>query len=374
MLETCRQCHPTATANLTGYLAHGDHTDRKNYPRLYWTYVLMTGLLVGVFGFFGVHTLLWLVRTLIVYYRDPSAFRDSKRLARREQDGKLFWRFRPVDRFCHFLVICSFLLLVFTGMPLKFSHTEWAQTLFDWVGGVSVAASLHRLGALITFFYFALHIASLVGPLWRMRASFRDDRGRFRVRKLLAVVFGPDSPAPNLQDLRDFWANLKWFLGRGPRPQFDRFTYWEKFDYLAVFWGVAIIGLSGLALWIPETATRILPGWTINVAQVIHSDEALLAAGFIFLFHFFNVHMRPERFPIDTVIFSGRISEHEMREERGRLYERLEKTGRLDEERAPAGWQEWRPIFVPIGMIAFGIGMALVVAIFWTMSSRMLGW
>ena len=31
-----------------------------------------------------------------------------------------------------------------------------------------------------------------------------------------------------------------------------------------------------------------MPGWVINIALIIHSDEALLAAGFIFTFHFFN--------------------------------------------------------------------------------------
>ncbi|MBW2456069.1 MAG: hypothetical protein JRI68_16240 [Deltaproteobacteria bacterium] len=373
-LKTCQQCHPTATTNLTGYLAHADHTDRENYPRLYWTFVTMTALLVGVFGFFGLHTLLWLIRSLVAYRRDPAAFREAKREARQEREGKLFWRFRPVDRFCHFLVIFSFLLLVFTGMPLKFSSSDWAQTVFHWVGGVSVAASLHRLGALITFFYFGLHVASLVALLWRHRGACRDDQGQFRFRKLLALVFGPDSPAPRLQDLRDFWAHLKWFVGRGPKPQFDRFTYWEKFDYLAVFWGVAIIGLSGLMLWFPEAATRILPGWAINVAQVVHSDEALLAAGFIFLFHFFNVHLRPERFPMDLVIFSGRMTEHEMLAERRRLHERLQANGTLDDARAPTGWHRWKPIFAPIGMTAFLIGMVLAIAIMWTMSTRMLGW
>ena len=99
---------------------------------------------------------------------------------------------------------------------------------------------------------------------------------------------------------------MKWFFGHGPRPQYGRWTYWEKFDYFAVFWGVAIIGSTGLLLWFPEFFTRLLPGWFINVATIIHSDEALLAVGFIFTIHFFNTHFRPEKFPMDTVIFTGR--------------------------------------------------------------------
>lgn len=43
---------------------------------------------------------------------------------------------------------------------------------------------------------------------------------------------------PRLQDFRGLIDNFKWFLGFGERLQFDRWTYWEKFDYLAVFWGI----------------------------------------------------------------------------------------------------------------------------------------
>ena len=89
-----------------------------------------------------------------------------------------------------------------------------------------------------------------------------------------------------------------------PRPRargrsYGRWTYWEKFDYFAVFWGIFVIGSTGLMLWFPELFTRFLPGWLINVATIIHTDEALLATGFIFTVHFFNTHLRPEKFPMD---------------------------------------------------------------------------
>jgi len=90
-------------------------------------------------------------------------------------------------------------------------------------------------------------------------------------------------------------------------------------------------------MWFPETFTRFLPGWAINIAHIIHSDEALLAAGFIFSIHFFNTHFRIEKFPMDTVIFSGRVSKNEMLHERRRWYDRLVAQGRLDEHGDPAG-------------------------------------
>ncbi|MCX7055116.1 MAG: hypothetical protein NTU56_13090, partial [Proteobacteria bacterium] len=102
----------------------------------------------------------------------------------------------------------------------------------------------------------------------------------------------------------------KYFLYQGPRPSLDRWSYWEKFDYLAVFWGVGMIGVSGLMLWYPDFFTKFLPGWALNAAYIIHSDEALLATGFIFLFHFFHTHLRPESFPMDPVIFTGSMPLH----------------------------------------------------------------
>ena len=370
-LATCRKCHEDAGPGFIGYMTHADHSDKENYPILYWAYIAMTSLLLGVFAFFGLHTLLWFVRSLVLWLRNPEEFHGARRAAREQKKGKVYVRFRPVDRFCHFLVIISFLLLVATGMPLKFYYAGWAQVMFDLIGGAEVAAALHRLGALITAVYFAVHIGSMLSALWNHRERFTKD-GRFSFRRVLGEVFGPDSPVPSFQDLRDFWAHQLWFFGRGPRPQFDRWTYWEKFDYMAVFWGVTIIGLSGLVMWMPETFTRVLPGWTINIAHIMHSDEALLAAGFIFTFHFFNVHFRVEKFPMDPVIFSGRITEAEMRHERGRLYDRLKKAGRLDDERLGDEWSRWKKIFTPIGMLAFAIGVVLILAIYWAMASRLL--
>jgi cytochrome b subunit of formate dehydrogenase len=177
---------------------------------------------------------------------------------------------------------------------------------------------------------------------------------------------------PTLQDWRDFVAHNKWFFGKAPKPEFDRWTYWEKFDYFAVFWGVFIIGASGLMMWFPELMTRHLPGWLINIALVIHSDEALLAAGFIFSIHFFNTHFRIEKFPMDTVIFSGRVSKNEMLHERRRWYDRLVAEGRLDDFRIRDEWQRWKGIARSFGYFFFGLGVILLGLILYAMAVRLL--
>ncbi|MBI2950151.1 MAG: cytochrome c3 family protein [Verrucomicrobia bacterium] len=370
IVETCRRCHPGANASFTQYVPHANPLDAENYPAFHWTFVLMTVLLIGVFAFFGGHTLLWLWRSAYLYWHDSKTFREAK--VRVQKDEEWFTRFVPFERFLHFLVVTSFLLLVITGMPLKFYYTDWAKVLFRFIGGAEVARSLHHFGALVTFLYFALHLFEVVTTAWKRRARLRDPAsGQLQWKRAWPVLFGPDSMIPTLQDWRDFIAHNKWFFGKGPKPQFDRWTYWEKFDYFAVFWGVFAIGLSGLVLWFPQAFSSFLPGWIINIALIVHSDEALLAAGFIFTIHFFNTHFRLEKFPMDTVIFSGRVSKTELLHERKRWYDRLVTEGRLEEHRVKDEWEKWKGIARSFGYAFFGIGVVLLVLILYAMTSRL---
>ncbi len=360
IVKTCAECHPGANLSFTQYQAHADPYDAEGYPLLNKVFLFMTTLLLSVFAFFGLHTLLWVTRMVINYLRDPVAFRAAKEAA--HADGVTYRRFTPFERFLHMLVATSFLMLVITGMPLKFYDAAWAKVLFNLLGGPESARTLHHLAAIVTFGYFALHLGSLALSAWRNRgAVFNPQNGRFEMRHVWGVLFGPDSMVPSLQDLRDMIAHVKWFFGKGEKPQWDRWTYWERFDYLAVFWGVAMIGVSGLVLWFPVFFTKFIPGWGINIAHVIHSDEALLAAGFIFTFHFFNTHFRLDRFPMDMVIFSGRISKNEMMNERKKWFVRLVATGRLEQHRvAHDDWESRRTLYKALGFVMVGTGLFLL--------------
>src|SRR4029450_8933234 len=106
---------------------------------------------------------------------------------------------------------------------------------------------------------------------------------------------------PQPKDFADFYGQMKWFFGLGPQPKFERFAYWEKFDYWAVMWGTAIMGAAGLILWFPGRGSLILSGWMFNVALFVHGAEAVLAIGFIFVVHFLNGHLRPQKLPTDLV-------------------------------------------------------------------------
>jgi cytochrome b subunit of formate dehydrogenase len=165
---------------------------------------------------------------------------------------------------------------------------------------------------------------------------------------------------PQPHDLLQLGQHVRYFFGWGPRPRFGRWAYWEKFDYWAVFWGISIIGASGLLLWFPTFFARYLPGWIFNVAIIVHSDEALLAVGFIFTIHFFNGHLRPEKFPMDPVIFTGRVEEEEFLRDHPVEYERLRAEGRLESRRAdpPPLWL--RNFSLVVGLSALAIGLVLI--------------
>lgn len=225
-------------------------------------------------------------------------------------------RFNLFHRWMHFLVFVSFTVLVFTGMPLKYEDTQWAQWFMDLFGGVTAAGIYHRLAAIVTVFYWSAEMVVMVVTVLRTRGHMRDR---------ITLMF-------NAKDVQDIVGMFAWFFGRGPKPQFDRYTYWEKFDYLSLVAGTVIIGVTGFMMWFPIQTTHLLPGYWLNVAFVIHSNEALLAMGVIFIFvHFFSAHLKPESFPLDKVIFTGSLPVEHYKAERPLEYARRVREGTLDE-------------------------------------------
>jgi len=238
---------------------------------------------------------------------------------RSEDPERQFVRFTRLQRILHICMICSFLSLATTGLTLKFSYTRWASVVSHLLGGFESEGNIHRAAAVVMFGVFITHLVDLVRLKKREHLSWRS------------LVLGPGSLVPNGQDLKELIGTLKWFVGLGPRPAYGRWTYWEKFDYFAVFWGIAVIGSTGLTLWFPVFFTRFIPGSFLNVATIVHSDEALLATGFIFTVHFFNTHLRPEKFPMDITVFTGRMPLEELKRDKPREYEALVADGTLEE-------------------------------------------
>ena len=266
---------------------------------------------------------------------------------------RYYRRFDRIDRVMHGFLMVSFLGLALSGLPLIVADHGWAKTLARMLGGFQSTMIIHRVCAVVLIIVFVGHI---------VRVALRA----YRSRDLKGMLWGPNSMVPQPQDAYDMWANLKWFVGKGPQPKFDRFTYWEKFDYWAVFWGMFIIGGSGLMLWFPTFFSLFLPGWVLNIATLVHGEEALLAVGFIFTIHFFNGHLRPEKFPMDTVIFTGVVSEHEMKEERSTEYARLAGKGKLAMLEANPPSQSMKLVGYVVGGAVVVVGLITVVLIIYS--------
>jgi cytochrome b subunit of formate dehydrogenase len=258
-----------------------------------------------------------------------------------------FVRFTPEQRMMHAVLFTTFLGLAATGLPLRFSESIWARGLASAVGGFGAILFFHKLCAVVLTLAFLLHVKEIF-----QRGIFRGERG---------VFWGPNSMVANLKDAKDLIAHMRWFVGLGKRPNFDRFAYWEKFDYWAVFWGMIVIGFSGYAMWFAPFFAHILPGWALNAVLVIHSEEGLLAILFIFSIHFVNTHLRPDSFPMDMVIFTGVETEEELKHKHPLEYERLKKEGKLEKRlgEAPHIWQIHFSRVV--GTIAIAIGLTLLV-------------
>ena len=254
-------------------------------------------------------------------------------------------RFNLLQRILHGVLMGTFLGLAATGMPLRFNQAGWSVEFAAAVGGFDAILFLHKTFAVLMTLAFAVHLGYVV---W---LAF--------VKRTKGVVTGETSMVPQLRDVREMVAHFKWFLGRGERPGFGRYTYWEKFDYLAVFWGMFAIGFTGYVMWFSETAARLLPGWALNVSLLIHSEEALLAVWYIFAIHFFNAHLRPGKFPMDLVIFTGRESLREMAIDRPSEYSRVLETGDLEEVAKPEPPRWLKNFGRLVGTTAVAIGFAL---------------
>jgi len=345
-LQTCQKCHKDATPGFVTFQPHANAHNFARYPQVWLATHSMVALLAGVFLFFWSHTALWFYRE----YRDRQERKGRPHVLTDEPPelkGKQFQRFGPVWRLAHLAFALSVMTLVLTGMAALFADTVFAKAVIAIFGSPKTAAIVHRAAAMIMLGIFFVHLVVLALRIGANLKSFR--------------WFGPTSLVPNWQDLKDILLMFRWFFGRIPRPVFERWTYWEKFDYWAVFWGMAIIGGSGMMLAFPAVTASVLPGWTFNVATIVHGEEAILAAVFLFTVHFFNNHFRPDKFPLDTVMFTGAVPLEEFRREHALEYKRMVESGELAKHLVDA---PSRPMTVGAKILGFTLitfGLLLLV-------------
>jgi cytochrome b subunit of formate dehydrogenase len=256
-------------------------------------------------------------------------------------------RFTLTQRIFHLALILTFLTQGATGLARMYVETSFGKRLAWIFGGFEASLTVHKVVGILMICGFAVHIFYLLGTI--------------RWREFPGSLFGSDSLVLRPRDLKEFFQHVGWFFGLGKAPKMDRWGYWEKFDYWAVFWGIPILGSTGLLLAYPLAASEIIPGWGLNIAFWIHRIEAILAMGHIFIIHFFIGHLRRQNFPMDRAMFEGSVDLDHARHERpdwvGRLQDKKKLQGLLVPETAAGA----KVVYYLFGYCAMIAGVLLLI-------------
>ena len=256
-------------------------------------------------------------------------------------------RFNILDRIFHVFLILTFLTQTATGFSRLFLPTAWGKSLNAVFGGYDTSILIHKWVGILMICGFIFHTLYLLT--------------RIDYNHLWVSLFGPDSLIPTVQDAKHLWQRILWFFGIGPQPGIGRWAYWEKFDYWAVYWGLPLLAITGVMLMYPVIASRYVPGWTLNIAVLLHRAEAILAVSYIFIVHFFVGHLRPSSFPMNEAMFAGSIPVEELEEEKPVWFEQLKAEGKLETVKANPPSLLYKIAYFIFGYAALGFGVYLLV-------------
>ncbi len=258
-------------------------------------------------------------------------------------------RFSIFDRLFHVFIMVTFLLQAVTGMGRLLYTTAWGKGVVNLFGGYDSTTTVHNTVGILMIIGFVIHIAYVLAKVeWK---SWRRS------------LFDADSLVPRRADVVHLGQKIRWFFGLGPPPVLDRWTYWEKFDYWAVFWGLPLLAITGVMLMYPLATSRIMPGWVINVLLLFHRAEALLAMLYIFIIHFTIGHFRRGMFPMNECMFAGSVELEKEEKEKPMWIARLQEDGRLEEAIVPGPPPWYRIVYFIFGYTALIVGLYLLFII-----------
>jgi formate dehydrogenase gamma subunit len=280
LVETCGKCHPGAGENFAFGTIHAIDAVQGDLGAVinHWVRIAYLLLIFGVIGVMLLHNLMSWLRALRDWYH---------------KRGTTVVRMNLHQRMQHFVLVVTFIILALSGFALKYPES-WLGWLFG--GDEAVRRWVHRVAGVIM----------LGGGIWHIIYVIFTRDGRQLVKDFL----------PTLQDVRDVFGNLLYFVGKKPRhPRFGRFSYAEKLEYWAVVWGSVIMGITGLMIWFKIDVTRFFPRWLIDVATTIHFYEAILACLAIIVWHFYHVLFAPGTYPMNFAWWDGRVSREWLEEE-----------------------------------------------------------
>jgi formate dehydrogenase gamma subunit len=288
VVQTCMECHEGATAKFAQSYTHAAASVTQNPVNRIIRNIYFV-LIAVVIGGMVLHNLV-----VMNYFM----------IERRKAEKKSRWvvRFDRSQIWQHLLLSLAFIMLVITGFALRFPNSWWARFLSSIGMTEPVRGNLHRIFAVTLMLVGITHI-------WYIFFT-RRGRGEFR-----AIT-------PGGQDVRDLVNNVKFHTWRRKeKVKFGRYDYSQKAEYWALIWGTILMIITGLILWFPEEAVKVLPVWIIGVAQTIHYYEAWLATLAILVWHFFFVIFHPEEYPMSWTWLTGRMSEESVKKHHARWYE-----------------------------------------------------
>ena len=231
---------------------------------------------------------------------------DANASTSKTRSGEIM-RLNGHERLQHLLTFLTFFILVASGYALRMPE-EWVlklgeagKTFFHYRG------LLHRIAGVSMILAGLYHIVYLIAN--------REGRSFFK------------GMIPNLKDAKDIFQNLAYFIGKRPNPpEFDRFDYREKAEYLALVAGTIIICVTGVILWTEAHWSK----FALDLSLLIHGMEAILATLAIIVWHFYSVHYKPGKFPMSWVWITGKMPLHELEEEHPLEFKRLVEQGLID--------------------------------------------
>jgi cytochrome b subunit of formate dehydrogenase len=347
--ETCGRCHQeinslseSARQNFVAFRPHADFRDKTKNTELFLIWCVAIVVSIALLILWGLHWIGWLKRT-------------SKQKQHLSQDGTpiAMLRFKPLQRWTHLAVMVCVSGLILTGLPLKFSREPLIADLTRHLVEVETLIFLHRLFAVFLGGIAVFHIVSLLTARRKSK------------QPLIKRIWGPDSLMPTLADMHHFAGMLRWFVKKGERPDLERWSYREKFDYWATVATLGVLAASGMILWFPAFFAEFFSGYWFNVAYIVHGSAGLLAMGSILLIHLLNASLRRGRFPFNDAMFTGQISESELKSERAAQYARLTATGTLERWKEPAvsGSRLKISTYATSASLLLGIGLIILIVI-----------
>jgi len=203
-------------------------------------------------------------------------------------------RFGPLFIVQHFILFTCVLLLILSGMPLKFPESTVARWAIALQGGMDARRIIHHTAGHVLIILGAFHFLYYVLFNWNPP---------FYKRAIL--------PMP--KDLLDMGQYMLYIIGkREDPPAMGRYTWYEKFDYIGLIWGIAVMGVTGMSMLYMDVALQYIPMSWLQALWAAHSEEAMLATLFLLIIHAYHVHFNPEKFPMSLTFLHGKISHEEM--------------------------------------------------------------